>query len=268
MAFRHPFFNNLRLDIGWSYAEHLKAVDSDNKPILEIRRLAGTDIKTPLNTVIRADAKCKVQAVFVDPKNPYRNFIRLQYPDHFSELGHILKPRVRVGQIISAGVEIARTGASNRWLHVGRLNGKNLKTAKRVNPEPLLKAYSAPKTALPLAPPAVIKPLPPKVPPPAEKPVVVPPGAPKTTSDAVNSDFRFTFNREVVIRIIEFIKAKFSSRKFWFPLLVVLGNLALVVAGDKSFQDAIDAISKSPIVLLWLGLEAGVDISRLFGLKK
>jgi len=133
--FRHPFWNNLNIEVGYTFKQHL------NDGSEEIRRLAGVDMETPINTVIRADKKCKVEMLRIYP-DAYRNFIRLQYNDHFVELGHILKPKVKEGFILQPGMEIARTGAYNRWLHIAWLVGKNKATATRVNPVPYLKAFS------------------------------------------------------------------------------------------------------------------------------
>lgn len=68
------------------------------------------------------------------------------------------------------------------------------------------------------------------------------------------------------MKIVEFLKAKFSSRKFWVLCAAVVGYLALVWSGEITLEMALEKLR--PIALAWMAIEGGVDFAGRFNNKK
>jgi hypothetical protein len=109
-------WNNLSLAVGWSFEDH---INYGSDP----RKLAGVDIKTPVNTPIRTYKSGTVHMARTYP-NAIANFVRVFYGDHFEEYGHLLKIAVKDGQKVKKGQILGYSGAYNRWLHWAWLNIK------------------------------------------------------------------------------------------------------------------------------------------------
>ena len=230
-------WNNLKVPVGWSFKAHIANGGSP-------RKLAGVDMKTPLNTPVKA-YKAGTVHMARTYKKQIANFVRVFFGDHYEEYGHLLRIKVRDGQRVKKGQILAYTGAGNRWVHWAWLAIKRYTKTNQNRRDPIKKVFSKPKPKpKPKSKPKpkpVPKPTPPVTPAPERPRKVVEPVIegkapigdsikPEAPSSGVVKP------REVVIPEMAG-KSLFRSKSFWTSATAVVTGLGLYFTGEQELQE-------------------------------